>query len=95
MTEGILQIGRDGVSQKQLYLSMVALFRATQKGNLASQIPLRIHRWDESDRVFLAGCSPAEPGSASRSHSAWQSCYMFAVERRIVAAEEFSRTAAI
>src|SRR5215472_309219 len=23
------------------------------------------HRYDESDRVFLAGCSPAEPASAS------------------------------
>jgi hypothetical protein len=43
------------------------------KGNLASQIPLRTHRWDESDRVFLAGCSPAEPASASSIHSAYQS----------------------
>jgi hypothetical protein len=43
------------------------------KGNLASQIPLRTHRWDESDRVFLAGCSPAVPASASSIHSAYQS----------------------
>ena len=49
------------------------------KGNLASQIPLRTHRWDESDRVFLAGCSPAEPVSASSIHSAYQSFYVRAV----------------
>jgi hypothetical protein len=42
------------------------------KGNLASQIPLRTHRWDESDRVFLAGWSSAEPASASSIHLAYQ-----------------------
>jgi hypothetical protein len=42
------------------------------KGNPASGIPLRTHRWDESDRVFLAGCSSAEPASASSIHSAYQ-----------------------
>ncbi len=49
------------------------------KGNLASRIPLRTHRWDESDRVFLAGCSPAEPASASSIHSAYQSFYVRSV----------------
>jgi hypothetical protein len=48
-----------------------SVWRST-KGNLASQIPLTTHRWDESDRVFLAGCSPAEPASASSIHSAYQ-----------------------
>jgi hypothetical protein len=43
------------------------------KGNPASWIPLRTHRWDESDRVFLAGCSSAEPASAFSIHSAYQS----------------------
>jgi hypothetical protein len=37
------------------------------------QIPLRTHRYDESDRVFLAGCSSAEPASASSMRSAYQS----------------------
>jgi hypothetical protein len=54
-----------------IYLPMVA--------NLASQIPLRTHRWDESDRVFLAGCSPAEPASASSIHSAYQKFYVRSV----------------
>jgi hypothetical protein len=49
-----------------------SVWRSTQ-GNLASQIPLRTHRWDESDRVFLACCSSAEPASASSIHSAHQS----------------------
>jgi hypothetical protein len=49
------------------------------KGNLASQIPQRTHRWDESDRVFLAGCSPAEPASASSIHSAYQNFYVRSV----------------
>ena len=49
------------------------------RGNLASQIPLRTHRWDESDRVFLAGCSPAVPASASSIHSAYQSFYVRSV----------------
>jgi hypothetical protein len=49
------------------------------KGNLASQIPLGTHRWDESDRVFLAGCSPAEPASACSIHSAYQSFYVRSV----------------
>src|SRR6202050_4319696 len=49
------------------------------KGNLASQIPLRTHRWDESDRVFLAGCSSAEPASASSIHSAYQNSYVRSV----------------
>ncbi len=49
------------------------------KGNLASQIPLRTHRWDESDRVFLAGCSSAEPASASSIHSAYQNFYVRSV----------------
>ena len=49
------------------------------KGNLASQIPLRTHRWDESDRVFLAGCSSAEPASASSIHSAYQNLYVRSV----------------
>ena len=43
------------------------------KGNPPKRIPLVTHRWDESDRVFLAGCSPAEPASASSIHSAYQS----------------------
>ena len=42
------------------------------KGNPASQIPLRTHRWDESDRVFLAGCSSAEPASACSTRSDYQ-----------------------
>jgi hypothetical protein len=49
------------------------------KGNLASQIPLTTHRWDESDRVFLAGCSAAEPASAFSIHSAYQSFYVRSV----------------
>ena len=49
------------------------------KGNLASQIPLTTHRWDESDRVFLAGCSPAVPASASSIHSAYQIFYVRSV----------------
>jgi hypothetical protein len=53
--------------------------RFNTKGNLASQIPLRTHRWDESDRVFLAGCSPAEPASASSIHSAYQNFYVRSV----------------
>jgi hypothetical protein len=53
--------------------------RRNTKGNLASQIPLRTHRWDESDRVLLAGCSPAEPASASSIHSAYQSFYVRSV----------------
>jgi hypothetical protein len=48
--------------------------RHSTKGNRALRIPLTTHRWDESDRVFLAGCSPAEPASASSIHSAYQSC---------------------
>jgi hypothetical protein len=56
------------------------------KGNLASQIPLTTHRWDESDRVFLAGCSPAEPASASSIHSAYQSFYVRSVSHRPVLA---------
>ena len=55
-----------------------SVWRST-KGNLASQIPLRTHRWDESDRVFLAGCSPAEPASASSIHSAYQSFHVRSV----------------
>ena len=36
---------------------------------------LRTHRRDESDRVFLAGCSSAEPASASSIHSGYQNFY--------------------
>ena len=43
------------------------------KGNLPSKSPLVTHRCDESGRVFLAGCSSAEPASASSTHSAYQS----------------------
>jgi hypothetical protein len=46
------------------------------KGNPASWIPLRTHRWDESDRVFLAGCSSAEPASACSIQSAYQNLYV-------------------
>ncbi len=33
------------------------------------------HRSDESGRVSLAGCSPAEPASVSSTHSGYQSFY--------------------
>jgi Transposase IS116/IS110/IS902 family len=49
------------------------------KGNLPSKIPLVTHRCDESGRVFLAGCSSAEPASASSNHSAYQSLYVRSV----------------
>jgi len=37
----------------------VTLFGATQRESGVAD-SLRTHRWDESDRVLLAGCSPAE-----------------------------------
>jgi hypothetical protein len=49
------------------------------KGNLLLKIPLVTHRWDESGRVFLAGCSSAEPASASSTHSAYQNLYFQSV----------------
>jgi hypothetical protein len=49
------------------------------KGNLLSKIPLVTHRWDESGRVFLAGCSAAEPASASSIYSAYQTLYVRSV----------------
>ena len=53
--------------------------RHSTKGNRALRIPLTTHRWDESDRVFLAGCSPAEPASASSIDSAYQSFHVRSV----------------
>ncbi len=41
-------------------------------GNPPWKIPLTTYRWDESGRVFLAGCSPAEPASACSTLSAYQ-----------------------
>jgi hypothetical protein len=43
-----------------------------QNGNLQKKIPVVTHRSDESGRVFLAGCSPAEPASASSTASEYQ-----------------------
>ena len=43
------------------------------KGNPPQRIPLVTHRSDESGRVSLAGCSPAEPASVSSTHSGYQS----------------------
>jgi len=57
--------GSDGLSQL-----------VNTKGDLLSKIPLVTHRWDESGRVFLAGCSPAEPASASSIHLAYQGFYV-------------------
>ncbi len=37
------------------------------------------HRSDESGRVSLAGCSPAEPASVSSTHSGYQSFYVRSV----------------
>jgi hypothetical protein len=37
------------------------------------------HRSDESGRVSLAGCSPAEPASVSSTHSGYQSSYVQSV----------------
>src|SRR6202453_5220546 len=48
------------------------------KGNLPSKTPLVTHRLDESGRVFLAGCSSAEPASAS-THSGYQNLYVRSV----------------
>jgi hypothetical protein len=45
------------------------------KGNLPWKIPLLTHRSDESGRVFLAGCSSAEPASASSTASDYQRFY--------------------
>jgi hypothetical protein len=53
--------------------------RVNTKGNLLSKIPLVTHRWDESGRVFLAGCSPAEPASASSTRLAYQSFHVRSV----------------
>jgi len=52
---------------------------ANTKGNLSSKTPLVTHRLDESGRVFLAGCSSAEPASASSTHSGYQSFYVRSV----------------
>ena len=40
------------------------------------------HRSDESGRVSLAGCSPAEPASVSSTHSGYQSSYVQSVSDR-------------
>ena len=44
-----------------------------RKGNSPKRIPLVTHRSDESGRVSLAGCSPAEPASVSSTHPGYQS----------------------
>src|SRR3984885_14104445 len=49
------------------------------KGNPPKRIPLVTHRSDESGRVSLAGCSPAEPASVSPTYSAYQSSYVQSV----------------
>ena len=49
------------------------------KGNSPKRIPLVTHRSDESGRVSLAGCSPAEPASVSSTHSGYQSSYVQSV----------------
>ena len=49
------------------------------KGNPPKKIPLVTHRLDESGRVSLAGCSPAEPASVSSTHSGYQSSYVQSV----------------
>ena len=50
-----------------------------RKGNPPKRIPLVTHRLDESGRVSLAGCSPAEPASVSSTHSGYQSSYVQSV----------------
>ena len=45
---------------------------ANTKGNLHGGFPFVTHRLDESGRVFLAGCSPAEPVSACSTLSDYQ-----------------------
>ena len=49
------------------------------KGNSPKRIPPATHRLDESDRVFLAGCSPAVPASASSTNLGYQSLYVRSV----------------
>src|SRR3984885_5405997 len=49
------------------------------KGNPPKRIPLATHRSDESGRVSLVGCSPAEPASVSSTHSGYQSFYVRSV----------------
>src|SRR6202171_2895956 len=49
---------------------------ASKNGNLQEKIPVVTHRSDESGRVFLAGCSPAEPASASSTPSGYQKLYV-------------------
>jgi hypothetical protein len=46
--------------------------RSSKRGICGTQTPRVTHRSDESGRVFLAGCSPAEPVSASSTPSDYQ-----------------------
>ena len=62
-----------------IYRPMVTPSWLTQKGNPPKRIPLVTHRSDESGRVSLAGCSPAEPASVSSTLSGYQSFYVQSV----------------
>ena len=56
------------------------------KGNSPKRIPLVTHRLDESGRVSLAGCSPAEPASVSSTHSGTKVMFdLSAIHRPVLA----------